>query len=93
MVELLGSGYVIDHCISAFSKSQEEKAYRVYITDALKVISENTAGGESTKMMSTRWIELMDFKTDEPQDTESANEKADKIINDFKKRLNRKEVK
>ena len=35
MLELYGSGYVIEHCISAFRKSQEEKAYRIYVTDAL----------------------------------------------------------
>lgn len=92
MVELLGSGYVIDHCISAFSKEQEEKAFRIYLTDALKVISENTAGGERRSAMSKRWIELMDIQTEEPMGTMSADEKADKIITDLKNRLNRKEV-
>lgn len=27
---------MIDHCIAAFKKSQEEKLYRMYVTDALK---------------------------------------------------------
>lgn len=84
---------MIEHCISAFSKSQEEKAYRVYVTDALKVISENTVDGEHRSTMAKRWIELIDVKTDTPEDTERAKEKADNIISDFKKRLNRKEVK
>lgn len=32
---------MIDHCVSAFSKKQEDKAYRVYVTDCLKAIAEN----------------------------------------------------
>lgn len=50
LLEIFGSGYVIDHCISAFSlkqdqlrREQEEKVYRNYIADCLKVITENTA--------------------------------------------------
>lgn len=81
---------MIEHCISAFSKSQEEKTFRIYLTDALKVISENTAGGESRHAMSKRWADLVEpVKGEEPEETRSAEE----IISDFKKRLNRKEVK
>jgi len=38
LLDLFGSGYVIDHCVSAFLKSQREELYQYYITDALKVI-------------------------------------------------------
>ena len=38
MLELFGSGYVIDHCVSAFKEKQEFEAYRNYVTDSLKVI-------------------------------------------------------
>lgn len=33
---------MIEHCISLFSKKQIDKAYRIYITDCLKAIAENT---------------------------------------------------
>lgn len=82
MLELFGSGYVIDHCVSAFSKGQQEKLYRMYLTDALKVISENTAGGEHRSAMSKRWIDLAEPK--KPEETRNADE----IISDFKRRLN-----
>lgn len=36
MLDLFGSGYVIDHCISAFSEKQKWELYRIYVTDALK---------------------------------------------------------
>lgn len=38
MLDLFGSGYVIDHCISAFLKLQRKELYQTYVTDALKVI-------------------------------------------------------
>lgn len=34
---------MIEHCISALIKSGKEKAYRSYVTTALKAITENTA--------------------------------------------------
>lgn len=73
---------MIDHCVSAFSKKQREKLYRVYLTDSLKVISENTAGGERRSAMSKRWIDIVDPPG--PAETRSAEE----IIGDLKRRLN-----
>ena len=35
---MLGRGYVIEHCISTFKALQEEKIYRVYVTDALRAL-------------------------------------------------------
>ena len=29
---------MIDHCVSAFLKSQKDELYRMYVTDALKAI-------------------------------------------------------
>lgn len=36
MLELLGIGYAIDHCIAVFNERQQMKLYQNYITDALK---------------------------------------------------------
>ena len=33
MVDLLGSGYVVDHCIAAFRAKQERMRFEYYITD------------------------------------------------------------
>lgn len=51
-MELLGSGYIIDHCVAAFNQKEIEKAYRVYVTDALKVLSG----------IEVRWYDLIDTK-------------------------------
>lgn len=36
MLDLLGSGYVVEHCIAAIQKEQEERAYQYYMTDVLR---------------------------------------------------------
>ena len=59
LLELFGSGYVIQHCISAFTKDQKEQLYRVYITDALKIIAENTARSNGGNMIQARYAELI----------------------------------
>ena len=59
LLELYGSGYVIDHCISALSRRREKTEEKLefmrcitYFADCLKVITENTANavvnGEGT---------------------------------------------
>lgn len=41
---------MIEHCVSAFNKIQEEKLYRIYVTDCLKVIT-------GTKARYKDWID------------------------------------
>ena len=44
-MRLFGKGYAIQHCVSLFRKEQEEKAYKIYVTECLKAMTENTAKG------------------------------------------------
>ena len=58
----------MDHCIATFQKKNEEIAYKIYITDALKLISENTAGLVKGKIMSKRFCEIAyEEKKQEPE--------------------------
>lgn len=36
MLDLFGSGYVVEHCIAAIQREQEERAYQYYMTDVLR---------------------------------------------------------
>lgn len=38
LLELFGSGYVMEHCVSAFLEHRRNQLYQTYITDALKEI-------------------------------------------------------
>lgn len=49
---------MIDHCIAVLQKENEEKLYRIYITDSLKLISENTAGLTNGKYMTKRFCDI-----------------------------------
>ena len=56
----MGSGYVIEHCVSAFRKSEEEKAFRGYLSDAAMAISRNTSALTSEgQMLTIRFAEAM----------------------------------
>lgn len=83
-VDMLGSGYVMDHCMSAFKYRQEEKLYRVYVTDALKAIADNTrryAGGYNLTSRFFDWV----YK-DKPKGNKR-EETADEIILRIKQKI------
>lgn len=88
MLELLGKSYVIDHCINYLKKTNEETALKVYITDALKAVVENTGksinGGVA---MRSRFIDILNEAQEEDQ--EDAEEKAEKIKANMKRTLAR----
>lgn len=55
----------------------KDEAYRIYITDALKVISENTAKFASGQFMTKRYAELYDVP---PKETRTGAEIAADVI-------------
>lgn len=81
---MLGSGYVIDHCISAFQKEQEQKLFNVYITDALQVIADNTMRFNGGSRMSKRFYDVA--YAEKP--VKEQEETADEIILRMKGKIN-----
>lgn len=57
----------MDYCISSFRKRQEALAYKIYVTDALKLISENTARFGGGSQMSKRFYDIINPQTETPQ--------------------------
>ena len=41
MLELIGRGYVIEHCVSTLNAMRKEDNYRVYVTEVLRGISKS----------------------------------------------------
>lgn len=91
MLDLCGSSYVIEHCMAAFSVSQERKLYQSYVAECMRVITENTAGlSKQGKYITMRYMDIIKPQKEETQkDTRSAEE----IIASIKSKLGRKEVK
>lgn len=81
-MEIVGIGYVIEHYIAFFQKEEKEKAYRLYVTDALKIITENTAKANGGSYLTGRYAELIEPKKEETRT-------AEEIINDLKEKMER----
>ena len=73
---------MVEHCISALLQKREQKAYRVYVTDALKVIAENTSRFNGGATMNGRWFDLVDVS--KPKAKEQSQEE---IINRLRHKL------
>lgn len=80
---MFGDTYIAQHIAQQHRKEQEHKAYQVYITDALKIIAENTANFAGGKSMSMRYYDLI--KKDEPETAESAEEIKQRMIEKINK--------
>ena len=86
MLELYGRGYVVDHVIASFQREQEEEFYRMYVTDCLRILTENTthyviAGYGNVDYgahIKERWAEMR--KKVEPKEEKSGDEIAADII-------------
>lgn len=56
----MGSGYVIEHCVSAFSEMNKEKAFRIYMSDAIMCISETVANISGGSYMEKRYVDIIE---------------------------------
>lgn len=84
--------------MSAFLKKQEEKAYRVYVTDCLKVIGENgthlvgvNGVVDYGSKMSARWYDLVypekEIEEEKQEDTRTCEEIVDSVWSGMNKRM------
>jgi len=82
MLDLMGKGYIIQHCVALTSKQTKEKIFQIYVTDALQAIVDNTARQYGGKVMNLRYADLItEQKTEKKQPTE------DEIISGLKAKL------
>ena len=70
-----------DHCIASIRKREDEKKYRVYVTEVLRGIGQSLSGSEIISYLD--WIEPEEETEEEP------DKRADEIINDLKQKLMR----
>lgn len=87
MLEIIGKSYILDHCYNYLKNDSEDTALKVYITDAIKAVVENT--GRLTKegvVMKKRYIELINDVPDE-KNIEDSNKRANSIKERIKSKL------
>lgn len=71
---------MIQHCVAFLKNKAYEKAYRIYVTDALKAIADNTANYNGGSTLSMRYADII---SEEKPDERTEEE----IINDIKGKL------
>ena len=87
MLEILGKPYIIDHCYNYLKVQSEETALKVYMTDAIKAVVENT--GRLSKegvVMRKRFADIINDVPDEDKN-EDNNKKANSIKERIKSKL------
>ena len=67
LAELLGSEYIIEHVVLAFSEYQRKKARDIYLTDVCKNINDMLATVLGGYSMTARFVDLTE--TREPEKT------------------------
>jgi hypothetical protein len=66
MLDLLGSGYAIDHCIAAFNAKQDELNFRIYMSDAAAaLVNMFSSGGKLPRYWELLHPEKKDNRTGE----------------------------
>lgn len=81
----MGRGYVLDHAICCFQREMEEKRYKAYLTDALRILTENSThylipgigNVDYGIYLKDRWIE----PNKQAEDNRTGDEIAADIIN------------
>ena len=77
---MLGKSYIIQHCVAFLKKKTKEEAYRIYVTDALMVIAENTSRFNGGREMTMRYADLI--SEEKPEERTEAD-----IINGIKEKM------
>lgn len=89
MLELFGADYVIDHVLIEIKKLNEEKSYKIYVSDALRAITNNCAQvaveQRSYISLQKRWIEII-VPQEKPQEIDDPRT-CEEITNDIWKRI------
>ena len=57
LLEVFGRGYVIEHCLSELRERAERRRFHAYVTDALMLLTENTARAAGGRRLTRRWAE------------------------------------
>lgn len=60
MLDLIGRGYIVDHCVSLFNSRAKERLFQIYITDALKCLNDNVAKTLGGSTLKVRYYDLLE---------------------------------
>lgn len=64
---MFGWRYALEHCAYALRRENEERLYRQYMAECLRLISQNTAFAEERSYMTVSLHELLEPSKKEPE--------------------------
>lgn len=93
MLTLFGIDFIIDHVLSEIKRQNEEKSYKIYVTDALRAIANNSAQAaveqRSYISLTKRWADIFESQ-ERPQEVEEDMRSCEEIAVDIWKRIRKK---
>lgn len=84
-MDVLGKGYVIEHCVSFFHKRQKDFLFRNYVADALKHLVYNTGKHNDFVTINASYNELVNSLNRGIEEEEEKT--ADQVINDIRNKI------
>ena len=87
---MLGSGYVIEHCLSAFQKQKEEEQFKEYIADGVYLVANNFAEHFGGRTLTIRYRDLK--KKSEEKKEERTEQEIISSIQEKMKALNNERI-
>ena len=60
LIEILGKGYIVEHCIALYNSREEERLYRVYVTDLLTGIF-NRLTPSGAEPLTARYADCLQY--------------------------------
>lgn len=83
---MFGEDYISQYVLSQYKAISEQKTLRIYITEALRIIGENTAKAVGGRSLTKSYIDIIEPKKEEkPKETAVQAKKRllDKFKHDF----------
>lgn len=87
---MFGEDYISQYVLSQYKAISEQKTLKIYITEALKIIGENTAKAVGGRSLTKSYIDIIEPKKDE-KPKETAEQEKKRLLDKFKRDFERKE--
>ena len=87
---MFGEDYISQYVLSQYKAISEQKTLKIYITEALRIIGENTAKAVGGRSLTKSYIDIIEPKKDE-KPKETAEQAKKRLLDKFKRDFERKE--
>lgn len=80
---MFGEDYISQYVLSQYKAISEQKTLKIYITEALRIIGENTAKAVGGRSLTKSYIDIVEPKKEE-KPKETAEQAKKRLLDKFK---------